>query len=116
MWNEYNFKTISYILHKNNIKHKNVKPIDVYKENKNYKKQQKVFININQENTKFILNNKDKNSNDIKNLFIKKFNSNISQKQIVDIVHKNKTSIKSFYKSSPHLIEYIKKSINSIVI
>ena len=48
MWNEYNFKTISYILHKNNIKHKNVKPIDVYKENKNYKKQQKVFININQ--------------------------------------------------------------------
>ena len=47
---------------------------------------------------------------------MKKFNLDISQKQIVDIVHKNKTSIKSFYKSSPHLIEYIKKSINSIVI
>jgi len=108
-----NLKTISYILHKNDIKHKNVKPIDVYKENKNYKKQQKVFININQENIDYILSNKDKNSNDIQNLFIKKFNLDISQKQIVDVMHKNKTSIKSFYKSSPHLIEYITKYITS---
>ena len=50
-----NLKTISYILHKNDIKHKNIKPIDVYNENKHYKKQQKVFININQEHIDFIL-------------------------------------------------------------
>ena len=32
-----NNKSISYILHKNNIKHKNIKSIDVYEENKNNK-------------------------------------------------------------------------------
>ena len=108
-----NLKTISYILYKNNIKHKNIKPIDIYNENKKYKKQQKVFINIDQEHIDFILNNKDKNSNNIKNLFKNKFNLDISQKQIIDLMHKNKTSIKSFFKSSPHLIKYIKNFINS---
>ena len=108
-----NFKTISYILHKNDIKHKNIKPIDVYIENKHYKKQQKIFINLNQEHIDFILKNKDKNSNDILNLFKKNFNLDISQKQIIDVMYKNKISIKSFYKSSPYLIEHIKKYINN---
>jgi hypothetical protein len=34
-------KDISYVLYKNNIKYKNIKPVDIYNENKKYKKQKK---------------------------------------------------------------------------
>jgi hypothetical protein len=39
-------KDISYVLYKNNIKYKNIKPVDIYNENKKYKKQKKrIYLN-----------------------------------------------------------------------
>jgi transposase len=64
-----NNKTISYILHKNNIKHKNIKSVDIYKENKNYKKKNLQFNVISNEQNNFILDNKDKTIKNIIKLF-----------------------------------------------
>ena len=108
-----NNKSISYILHKNNIKHKNIKSIDIYEENKNNKKQNFKFIVLNEEQINFILDNKNKLIKDIINLFNDKYKINIHQKQIIDIMHQNKTVIKSFFKSSPFLVNYIIKTMEN---
>ncbi len=43
--------------------------------------------------------------------FIKKFNTNIHEKQVVGILHKYKKSTKSFYKKTPEIVEFIIKKI-----
>jgi len=108
-----NNKTISYILHKNNIKHKNIKSVDIYKENKNYKKKNLQFNVISNEQNNFILDNKDKTIKNIIKLFFEKYKINIHQKQIVDLLHQNKSVIKSFFKSSPSLVNFIIKTIDN---
>ena len=55
-----NNKSINYIFYKNNIKHKNIKKIDFYKDNFINKNNTK-FIEINDEQKQFILNNKNEN-------------------------------------------------------
>jgi transposase len=107
-----NHKDISYVLYKNNIKHKNIKSIDIYNENKKYKKQKKEFILTNDEQINFILNNKNEKSKNIVKLFNDKYKTCIHEKQIVDIMNKNKIEIKSFFKSSPSIINFILKSID----
>ena len=107
-----NNKSISYIFHKNNIKHKNIIKIDLQNENKINKKNNIIFIQINEEQTQFILNNKNVQIKKIIDLFFDKFKININQKQIVDIMNKNKIEIKSFFKSSPTIIQFILKSVD----
>ena len=107
-----NNKSISYIFYKNNVKHKNIKQFDFHKDNiKNEKKNTK-FLEINDEQIQFILNNKNEKIKRIIKIFFDKFKINIHQKQIVDIMNKNKIEIKSFFKSSPTIINYILKSID----
>ncbi len=36
-------KDVSYVLYKNNIKYKNIKHVDIYNENKKYKKTKKIL-------------------------------------------------------------------------
>jgi hypothetical protein len=105
-------KDISYILYKNNIKYKNIKPVDIYNENKKYKKQKKEFILINDEQSNFILDNKNEKPKNIVKLFNDKYKTCIHEKQIVDIMNKNKIETKSFFKSSPSIINFILKSID----
>ncbi len=107
----FNNKTIYYILHKNNIKHKNILNFDLYEENKKYKKKD-YFIEISKEQTDFILNNKNEKIKIIIDLFFERFNIYIHQKQIVNIMNKNKIEIKSFFKSSPTIIDFILKFID----
>lgn len=108
-----NTKAISYIFYKNNIKHKNIKKIDPYNENKkNEKKNNSKFIKLNEEQTKFILNNKNEKIKKNIDLFFDKFKINIHQKQIVDIMNINKFEIKSFFKSSPTIVKYITKFVD----
>jgi len=107
-----NNKSIYYIFHKNNIKHKNVKHVDFYKDNIKNKKDNTKILEINDEQTQFILKNKNENIKKIIKLFFDKFEINIHQKQIVDIMNKNKIEIKSFFKSSPTIVKYILKSID----
>ena len=97
-------RDINYILYKNDIKHKNIKPINFYEENKKIKKQNKIknnFIVVNQEQQTFIINIQDKNPKEIIKLFNTKYNIFISERQVVDIINKNKIGVKSFFKSSP---------------
>jgi hypothetical protein len=108
-----NNKTISYILFKNNIKHKNIKNIDVYDENKKNKKNNIEFIILNEEQINFILDNKTKLIKDIINLVFEKYKIKIHQKQIIDIMHQNKLVVKSFFKSSPSLVNFIIKSMEN---
>ena len=108
-----NNKTISYILFKNNIKHKNIKNIDVYDENKKNKKNNIEFIILNEEQINFILDNKTKLIKDIINLVFEKYKMKIHQKQIIDIMHQNKLVVKSFFKSSPSLVNFIIKSMEN---
>lgn len=105
-------KDISYVLYKNKIKCKNIKPIDIYNENKKYKKQKKDFILINDEQSNFILDNKNEKPKNIVKLFNDKYNNCIHEKQIVDIMNKNKIETKSFFKSSPSIINFILKLID----
>lgn len=109
-----NNKSIYYIFYKNNIKHKNIKKIDFYKDNlKNKQKNNKKFIEINNEQKQFILNNKNENIKKIIKLFYTQFKINIHQRQIVNIMNENKFEIKSFFKSSPIIINFILKSIDN---
>ena len=108
-----NNKTISYILFKNNIKHKNIKNIDVCDENKKNKKNNIEFIILNEEQINFILDNKTKLIKDIVNLVFEKYKIKIHQKQIIDIMHQNKLVVKSFFKSSPSLVNFIIKSMEN---
>ena len=105
-----NNKTISYILFKNNIKHKNIKNIDVYNENK---KNNIEFIILNEEQINFILDNETKLIKDIINLVFEKYKIKIHQKQIIDIMHQHKLVVKSFFKSSPSLVNFIIKSMEN---
>ena len=107
-----NNKSISFILHKNNIKHKNIKKIDIYDENKKYKQKNLKFNDINDEHKTFILDNKTKSIKDIIDLFYINYKIIIHQKQIIDIMHQNKIVIKSFFKSSPTIINFIIKTMN----
>lgn len=107
-----NNKSINYIFHKNNIKHKNVKQVDFYKDNIKNKKNNIKFIEITDEQTLFILKNKKENIKKNIDLFFNEFKINIHQKQIVDIMNKNKIEIKSFFKSSPTIIKFILKSVD----
>ena len=56
-----NTKSISYILYKNNIKHKNIKSINVNNDNKKYKKSQNIFLVLTDEQRNFIINKKNNN-------------------------------------------------------
>jgi len=108
-----NNKSIYYIFYKNNLKHKNIKKFDIYKDNvKIKKKDNNKFLEITNEQRLFILNNKNENIKKINNLFFNEFNINIHQKQIVNIMNENKIEIKSFFKSSPAIIKFILKSID----
>jgi len=107
-----NNKSISYILNKNNIKHKNIKNIDIYDENKKYKKKNFKFNVLNDEHKTFILDNKTKSIKDIIDLFYDNYKIIIHQKQIIDIMHQNKIVIKSFFKSSPTIVNFIIKTMN----
>ena len=110
-----NNKSISYIFYKNNIKHKNIKKFDPYDDNKKNKKNKKnntKFIQLNEEQTKFILNNKNEKIKRIIYLFHDEFKINIHQKQIIDIMNINKIEIKSFFKSSPTIVQYITKFVD----
>lgn len=108
-----NNKAISYILYKNNIKHKNIKPIDFYKEKKINNK----ILKLDEEQTKFILTNKDFKVKEINKLFNDKYNIEIHDKQILDIMHKNRIKTNSYYKLSDtivqFIIDYVKKNIIS---
>lgn len=109
-----NTKSISYILYKNNIKHKNIKSINVDNDNKKYKKYKKsqnIFLVLTDEHRNFIINNKNNNIKDIIKLFFDKFNLNIKQKQIVDVIHKTKSNIKSFFKLSSTIVDFIIKTL-----
>ena len=108
-------RDINYILYKNDIKHKNIKPINFYEENKKIKKQNKIknnFIVVNQEQQTFIINIQDKNPKEIIKLFNTKYNIFINERQVVDIMNKNKIGIKSFFKSSPTIINFILNAID----
>lgn len=85
----------------NNIDKINVNPV---------LKKKDVFIKLSQENEKFIVDNCEKQIKIIEE-FIKKFNTNIHEKQVVNILHKYKKSTKSFYKKTPEIVEFIIKKI-----
>ncbi len=105
-----NNKSINYIFYKFNLKHKNIKKNDFYK-NKSKKDNVKI-LKITEEQKLFILDNKNENIKKIIDLFKNKFNINIHQKQIVDIMNINKIGIKSFFKSSPTIINHILKLVD----
>jgi hypothetical protein len=109
-----NSKDINYILFKNDIKHKNIKIINFYEENKKIKKQNKIknnFIALDKDQLSFIISIKDKSPKEIIQLFNSKYNIFINERQIVDIMNKNKISVKSFFKSSPTIVSFILKTI-----
>lgn len=103
-----NSKTIKYILINN--KNKTIKEEEIIK-NKN------VFIELTNEHEKFIIDNSEKQIKVLVKEFIKKFNVSIHEKQVVDILYKNKKKVKSFYKKTPEIINYVMKLIkeNSIL-
>lgn len=103
-----NSKTIKYIL--TNNKDKTIKEEEIIK-NKN------VFIELTNEHEKFIIDNCEKEIKVLVKEFINKFNVSIHEKQVVDILYKNKKKVKSFYKKTPEIINYIMKTIkeNSII-
>jgi len=101
-------------LFKNDIKHKNIKIINFYEENKKIKKQNKIknnFIALDKDQLSFIISIKDKSPKEIIKLFNSKYNIFINERQIVDIMNKNKISVKSFFKSSPTIVSFILKTI-----
>jgi hypothetical protein len=75
-----------------------------------------VFIELTNEHEKFIIDNCEKEIKVLVKEFINKFNVSIHEKQVVDILYKNKKKVKSFYKKTPEIINYIMKTIkeNSI--
>lgn len=103
-----NSKTINFVLINN--KDKTIKVDEVVK-NKN------MFIKLTNENEKFIIDNCEKEIKVIIKNFINKFNIVIHEKQIVDILYKNKKKVKSFYKKTPEIVNYVIKLIkeNSIL-
>jgi len=107
-----NNKTICYILGKNNLKHKNIKNFNIYNENKKDKKLNITFNPINNEQEEFILKNKNLEIKKIIEMFIENYNFVIHQKQIVEIMNKNKIGVKSFFKSSDTLNNFIIKTVN----
>lgn len=109
-----NNKSIFYILFKNNIKYKNIKAIDFHLENRFLKKniQNNKDYRFNEEHINFILKNKNEDIKNIIKLFYNQFKINIHQKQIVNLMNEHKIKIKSFFKSSPKIVEFILKSIN----
>ena len=107
-----NNKSINYIFYKYNLKHKNIKKNDFYKNKTKTKKDNVKFLKITEEQKLFILNNKNENIKKIIDLFFNKFNINIHQKQIVNIMNINKIEIKSFFKSSPTIVNYILKLVD----
>jgi len=66
-----------------------------------------IFIKLNQENETFILDNSDKQTKKIKYLFYEKFKIDIHEKQIINILHKNKKKSNSFYKISLEIENFI---------
>lgn len=102
-----NSKTIKYVLINNKDK-----IVD-----KDLNKTKNLFINLTTENEKFIIDNCDKQIKILVNEFINKFNIIIHEKQIVDVLYKNKKKVKSFYKKTPEIINYVMKLIkeNSIL-
>ncbi len=107
-----NNKSINYIFYKNNLKHKNIKKNEFYENKIKIKKDNVKFLEITEEQKLFILNNKNENIKKIIDLFKNKFNINIHQKQIVNIMNINKIEIKSFFKLSPTIINYILKLVD----
>jgi hypothetical protein len=83
------------------------KNIDIYDENKKYKKNFK-FNDLNDKHKTFILDYKTKSIKDIIDLFHINYKIIIHQKQIIDIMYQNKI----FLKSSPTIINFIIKTIN----
>jgi hypothetical protein len=70
-----NTKSISYVLYKNDIKHKNIKSNDFYKK----KNIDKKLLELNEEHITFILSHKDAKIKDINKLFNDKYNIVIKQ-------------------------------------
>ena len=67
----------------------------------------KIFIELNKDNETFILDNNDKKTKEIKYLFYEKFKKNIHEKEIINILHKNKKKSNSFYKISSEIEKFI---------
>ena len=91
---------------KNNVVVNNCE--DSVKTTKKYLKNN--FTPLSEETEKFIVEN-NRNIKDIINDLKIKFNINIHQKQIVNVMHKNKKNIKSFFKITPIIQEFILKKI-----
>ena len=107
-----NSKSISYVLYKNNIKHKNIKSFNLYNENKNEIK----FIELNCDEINFILSNKELKIKEIIKLFFDKYKINIHGKQLIDIMHKNKIKTTSYYKLSETMSKFIIDNVKKIKI
>ena len=68
-----------------------------------------IFIKLSVENEKFIVEHHKEEIKIIIKEFINKFNINIHEKQVVNILQKYRKKTKSFYKKTPELVEYIIK-------
>jgi transposase len=95
-----NSKSIIFVI-KNN-KEINFKPSTI-KKNK--------IINLTEQNEKFINDNSNIKIKEIQKEFYNKFNLKVHEKQIVNVLHKNRKIVSSFYKRTQILEEYIIEKI-----
>jgi len=109
-----NNKSIYYVLHKHNINHKNIKKYDFftdYQSDKKKLKKDNKLIKLNEEQKKFIIDNTEEDAKKTCSLFYTQFKINIHQKQVVHVKTENKLKIKSYFKSSPAIVNFILDTI-----
>ena len=106
-----NKKSIRYVLFNNNTNNDNfdnnkqkITPKITQKQLKNN------FIVLSKDNEQFIIEHKGNIKNIINDLNIK-FKINIHEKQIVNVMHKHKKNINSFFKITPIIEEFVLKKI-----
>ena len=109
-----NIKIIKQKLNKLNILLNSKSILFVIKNNKEIKPQPLIInknkneiIKLTEENEKFINDNFNVKTKEIKNNFYKKYNFKIHEKQIVNVLYKNRKKVSSFYKKTQILEEYI---------
>jgi len=108
-----NIKAIRFILNKNNNNYDNKVNIKKIKNKIISKKNLKNnFIKLSEENEKFIFQNQNIKISEIIKDFKNKFNIDIHEKQVVNVMYKNKKQIKSFFKMTPIIEEFLLKKIN----
>ena len=111
-----NIKKIKEDLKRINIKLSNKAIRNVLKSSTDKKieiclKNKSKYIEISNENEKFIIENSLNPIKEIVKEFNKKYSLNIHEKQVVNILYKNKKKTQSFYKKTPEIINYIIKQI-----